>query len=94
MVKTLVESEPAWECCKGPTHIGDLSMQLDILEKATGEFGKTILTSQAKELRGKYGVEFLVVNLGKFLDLETMIAEVEKRCKRLVGMKDAANASL
>ena len=62
------------------------------LAEHTDEPSRIVFYSDQKELKNKYGVEHLVVNLGTFLKLSDGVDELEKINARIVSAKKASES--
>ncbi len=82
----MIEAGGPWGWADNRSNRGKLTEKVTALQGAVNEFSSQLLVTEMKDLRARYGTEYLFVHLQEWLSLESLLADVEKECVRLVKM--------
>jgi hypothetical protein len=91
LMKELIAKDPKWAWGQCDLYGGNLDKALDKLNTLQ-EFDEAVMYSDQKELRSKFGSEYLVVNLTKFNGMADDVEQLEKINNRISIMKKASEA--
>jgi hypothetical protein len=88
-----IQRNPQWSWAHNESNLGKLdAMRLKVTDHVHGDqFASTFLFSDIKDVRGTFGAEHLLVEVGRFLEMEPMVLDLRKYYQRVLAMH-AANS--
>jgi hypothetical protein len=89
LFKELIMTNSKWEWGKCSLYLGRLTEALAKLG-SVNEFAEAVMYSDQKELRAKYGAEYLIVNLTTFVGMTEDVEQLEKVNSCIATMKKAS----